>query len=204
MPVEQLATADEVTAIWSGFAKIPAPAQQALINTSSKKIIGFVRRPGFAPVMRDELYDGTNTSTLWLKMRPIITINQITVNGEVIDNSDGLAWTVNTKTGQLVRGHTLGLIPNQGDPRFHRWWPRGTQNIEVQYWAGFAAVPDDVKMAIAFYCQFLRAQLAAPGVFISESIGDYSYTIDRAATKFGIPISVLDLILEYVQDDGPL
>lgn len=203
MAVEQLATVDEVTAIWSGFANIPSPAQQSLINTASQKILNFLRRPGIAPATQNELKDGTNTSILWLDMRPVISITTVTVNGEVVDNGDGLAWVVDTKQGKLVRGSSLVLVSGFGDPRFQRWWPKGTQNILVQYQAGFTDT-DAIKMGVAFYCQFLRNRLSASGVFSSESLGDYSYTLNATATKWGIPSNVLDLILDYVQDDGPL
>ena len=200
---EQLASIAEVTSVWAPFASLSAGEQQSLIDVSSQKILNFCRR-GFIQENVTELHDGKNSAVLWLKRRPVISINQITVNGDVIDNTSGLEWTLNKNSGKLVRGNAQTSTPGFGDARFMRWWPVGTQNILVQYWAGYADVPDPIKRAVAFYCQYLRAQLSATGVFSSESIGDYSYTLNTLQSKFGIPTSVIDLIMDYVQDDGPI
>lgn len=205
MADEQLCGVDDVVNLpWPAFANLPESRQQSLINVASQQIINYCRRPGFTQTSELELHDGKNTAVLWLRKRPVVGITQIIINGEVLDNSDGNAWRVNLKTGKLVRGNSWLVTPGYGHPRFGIWWPVGTQNIEVDYWAGFAAVPDPVIEATAFMAHYIYNRARVTSIYQSESLGDYSYTINSTLPKTIVPDYVADLLAPYVQDDGPL
>ena len=200
---EELVTAAEVLDAWPAFGKLSATQQQSLIDTASQKILNFCRR-GFASTMLDEFHDGKNQSVIWLKQRPVISINNINVNTYALDNSDGTAWSFVAKTGRLTRGNFASIATGFGDSRFHLWWPTGVQNIEVQYWAGYAAVPDPIIRGTIAEIRYLYERLKVSGIFSAESIGDYSYSLAAVSTKWGLPDQVIDMVMDYVQDDGPM
>lgn len=56
-------------------------------------------------------------------------------------------------------------------------WPRGIANIKVQFTAGYAAVPQDLKLALCQFASQIRAARDKGMVTASETLGDYSYQL---------------------------
>lgn len=182
---------------WPNFGQVTASAQTRLINAASKRIDHVCRRPlGFGQQMVTETISSKNRQSLWLKTRPVITVASITVNGTALDNTYNDAWTFNPDTGKLVRGDGMD------DTRFTPWFPAGEQNIVVQYWAGYSPIPDEIVTAAAFYVKYLYEQGKVSGVYSSESIGDYSYSLRETALASTVPPHILALLADYVQDDA--
>jgi hypothetical protein len=200
MPVQPLCQPQDIIDAWPAFGRLPSTRQASLIRTASQKIVNFCRGTDFFPTYHDEFHDGTNGSTIWVYHKPITNVIAILINGNPIDNTglDSPAWTVYPKEGKIVRGPSVGVA------RFNCWFPMGTRNLEVQYYAGFASVPDPIIQATVFMCKYLQDQLKASGIFASESLGDYSYTLNAVAGAMTVPAHVADLCAEYVMDDGPL
>ena len=198
---ELLCTAQDVIDAWPAFANLPPTRQTSLLNTASQIILNFCRRDGFSQVLRDEFQDGRNSSILFVNYRPIIAVTGININGEALDNSDPNtpAWTVFPLSGKIVRGPTVGVS------RFQWWFPSGTRNIEVLYSGGYPSVPDPIVQATVFEVLYLQQQARNTGIYTSESIGDYSYTLNPTfGSTMTVPAHVADLCANYVQDDGPL
>lgn len=194
---EQLCTVTDVLNAWPAFAKVNPTEQAKLCDTASGKILKFCRRAGFIQETMNEFIDGNNLTRVWLSRRPVINVFQITINGELVDNPNNDAWGFNAKTGELWRH--LGYH----DVRFGRWFPKGRQNIQVGYFAGFGEIPSDINRAAIFYVKYLREQIKASGVYSSESIGDYSYNLNAKALGLaGLPDHVQALCLDYVADDA--
>ncbi len=199
MADELLCQPSDVIVAFPKFGKLPDPEQTALIACASQKILNFCRRPGFLQASVTEVHNGRNCTTLYLRRRPVISVQSIVINGEApLDNSDGNAWAFDGAMGKLFRGS------GRDDPRFGWWFPQGFQNITVQYWAGYAAIPDPVVRATIFLVQYLYEINRVSFVFKTESIGDYSYELNQAAMFMTLPEVCADLLAEYVQDDGPL
>lgn len=105
--------------------------------------------------------------------------------------------------GQDVLNRTVDLYyPDQGDIEYRvdeergeivivnaPWWgwcgdewcdgpptPRGRQRVLVDYTAGYATVPDDIKQATLEVAAQLNASAGQDLSLQSESLGDYSYT----------------------------
>lgn len=200
MPAQPLCQPQDILDAWPAFANLSPTRQASLIRTASQKIANFCRGTDFFPTYHDEFHDGANGSTIWLYHKPITNVIAILINGNPLDNSglDSPAWTVYPDEGKIVRGPSVGVA------RFNWWFPQGTRNLEVQYYAGFASVPDPIVQATVFMVKYLQDQLKVSGIYASESIGDYSYNLNTAAGAMTVPAHVADLCADYVQDDGPL
>jgi hypothetical protein len=203
MPDQVLCTVAQVTSTWPQFANLAPAYQTMLINSSSQAVINHCNQT-FDQQSLAELKNGNNTGILWLNKRPVIQINLITIfNGSlVLDNSSGQDWVFYPKSGKLVRGTGLH------DERFSWFWPKGNRNIEIDYVAGWSAIPDNVIMAACMFCRGLYNRINNPGIFQSESIGDYSYTIapvvaQGGLSSMGIPTYIADLLAPYVTDISP-
>ncbi len=196
MADELLCTAQNVSDAWAAFGSLPVGEQTQLIATASQHIINFCRRPFFAQHMETEYLDGKNQSHLWLSLKPVISVAAVSINGEPLDNTAGDAWTFVPGTGKLLRG------TGKQDDRFARSWPSGTGNIAVTYWAGFATVPDPVVRAAIMTVRWIYEQGKRPGIYASESIGDYSYSLNQTFLKMPLPDYIAGLLANYVQDDA--
>jgi len=108
----------------------------------------------------DETYDGSGTQTLMLRNRPIKSVTSLLVNGVQIASSPGYptqGFVINgSKKAISLRGGILGF----GNQLWSSWqsgpyhafaggkgFPRGIQNISVQYSAGYNDTPADIVQA---------------------------------------------------------
>lgn len=190
---ETYATPADVASAWPAFAKLPDVEQSALIAAACASIRAFCRR-SFTQQTYVETHSGRNRSRLWLNVRPVVQVAAAVVNGEALDNSRGDAWTFKPASGELVRGD--GLC----DPRFAAWFPTGTGNVVVTYSGGYDPIPDDVKRAAILTVQTIQAAGKLSGAYKSESIGDYSYTLNDALRN-PIPPTAAFLLSRYIQDE---
>lgn len=109
-----------------------------------------------------EWYDGSGTTRLFLRNRPIVSIVGITINGFAVPLStgfavagyvvDGSAKSISLRQGLLGWGGSWGLTAWQAGSyrsfgRGPRFW-QGNQNINVQYNAGFNTTPFDLELAV--------------------------------------------------------
>lgn len=105
--------------------------------------------PFVQPVSYDEFYDGSGTDSLQLRNWPITAVASLNVNGRTIPASSGIGHF-----GYVVDGDGKFLSMRSGGWNYQRGggcssgFPDGAQNVEVQYTAGFAAVPFDLEMAV--------------------------------------------------------
>lgn len=193
MTPETYVTPDQVAAAWPAFAKIPTAEQTDLIAAASAAIQARVRRT-LGMQTHVEVHSGRNRPRIWLRVRPVVAVSQVTVDGDPLDDSQGTAWTFVAETGELVRGDGLG------DSRFAPWFPAGVGNVVVTYAAGYDPIPADVRRATILTVQALHAASALSGAYKSESIGDYSYTLNDGLVD-AVPPVAARLVSRYVQDE---
>jgi hypothetical protein len=196
MADELLCQISDVIDVWPKFAALPATRQASLVSRASQKVLDHCRR-GFIQQAVTEAHDGKNSPRLWLRRVPVITVSAVTVNGEAIDNSQGDGWTFKPRTGELVRGDGIDAT------RFAQWFPSGCQNVVVQYWGGYAAVPGPVLEATCWAAKWMSDRGKISGIFQSESIGDYSYSLaDPKGMPLALPDEICALLAEYVLDEA--
>ena len=195
MATGDLVTPPEVLARWPGFSKYPADVQAALISDCSSLIqneLGIV----FALNQYTELLDGKNYPRIWVTNKPVVAVTSVKINGAILNDPDGVEWTLDPLRGELLRG--VGHF----DPRFANWWPAGRRNIEIVYMAGYDPIPDDVKRATVITMQSYGAMMSmnSGGLMKSESIGDYSYTLADLPAFNNIPSSAMAILGNYQPD----
>lgn len=198
MATELLAQPADILAAWPAYGALPALQQASLLASASQKILNTTRAWGFFNKTVTQSLNGNGLSRLWLAFKPIITISTVTMDGVLLDNTSGYAYSFTPRTGELIRG------TGRQDLRFAYRWPHGRQNIVVQYWAGYYAVPDPVVMATVWTVRWLYDQTQQSGIYSSERIGDYSYTLNAAALSLTLPTHIMALLVDYVVDDGPV
>lgn len=124
---------------------------QAAITAAS---LDFLRRTGYGlasgsvpaqspfvqAVQYSETYNGNGNDTLFLRNRPVISIQSLAINGLAVQASSG-----SPNAGYMIggNGNSVVLIPSgPGFPAFPQFgtglrFARGTQNIAITYTAGF-------------------------------------------------------------------
>ena len=137
-----------------------------------------------------ELIDGERTETLILTQKPIISVTSLVINGETIGSDN---YYIYNESGMLKR-QDVGIYDVGYTHSFRRGllFPRGQQNIEVQYVAGYDDVPYDLQKAV---WSMVNTQLESKNYegLESYSIGDESIKW-RAS---GLPAEVQQTIMRY-------
>lgn len=144
--------------------------------------------PFVTPQNYDEIYDGNGNDRLPLNNWPVTAITSVNDTGVPIPQSTSMnqpGWVIDQSHKFLVlRG---GGFTNLTDPRrvagrFFRGrvgFTLGTQNVEVVYSAGFAAVPQDLEMVARKVCglNYKRRQwIGQRSQAMAAGAGTVSYT----------------------------
>lgn len=184
-----LITTSELTAAVPSLTGRADLAQ--LVTAASLAVERYCGRT-FAQATLTETHNGRNRSRLWLKRRPVVSVASVTINGTALDNTTSDAWTFQPETGELRRGNGHDAEP------FAPWFPWGLQNIVVTYTGGYSPIPADVKQATILWARHLADATKASGLYQSEAIGDYSYTLASLDAQAGPPVA-LALLAPYVE-----
>jgi hypothetical protein len=107
--------------------------------------------PFVIPTVYDEFYDGNGNNELPLRNWPITAVAAVTDGGAKIQASASTTspgYVVDQSKKFLVLRYGGSLYSQRGRYGSYcgRGWSLGTQNIEVQYTAGFSGVPFDLEM----------------------------------------------------------
>lgn len=90
--------------------------------------------------------------------------------------------------GPSTTNRSYGLSPAARMANFG--WPIGDGNIKVIYTAGYATIPDDFKIAVAYQARWLQKVGTSAGVIMqSETLGQNSYTLGDINTPAGMKIT---------------
>jgi hypothetical protein len=184
-----LVTQQEVTDAWAAFASLPAARKAQLITAASRAVERYCDRTFASGTVTDTI-DGDNSPRVFLSRPPITSITSVTVNGSALDNTYGDAWSFNPDTGELLRGD------GKDDPRFATWFPRGFRNVVVVFVGGYSSIPEDVKEATIETVKHMHDLAKKTGVYQSEAIGDYSYTL-ADPTRLALPPLAQMLLSSY-------
>jgi hypothetical protein len=114
----------------------------ALIAGISQAIKTYCRRD-LVSTSYVELYDGTAATWLALRRFPIITLNSV-----VLDANSSAPTTLTSDSFEV--SPLTGLITFKQDaPVAASCFPRGSNNIQIDYTSGFDPIPDDLQLASA-------------------------------------------------------
>jgi hypothetical protein len=117
--------------------------------------------PFVTPQTYDEFYDGNGNDRLPLYNWPIVSVSSVKIWDVVIPQATGTqtpGWTIDqTKKFLVLRGAPLALSRGFYTGGYRAgWnaagWSLGTQNVEVGYSAGFAAIPFDLEFMCRKVC----------------------------------------------------
>jgi hypothetical protein len=130
-----------------------------------------------------EIHSGRYGKKIRLRQRPVRSVTSVVVDDEVID-----------PTNYSVRGHVVTLIDGS------LWW-KGNDNVEITYdhgWDLSEASDDNVPTDIRYVALSIARRIwndlgadTAAGAIVSETIGDYSYTLSEAALSAVATVSAL-------------
>ncbi|MDG3003243.1 hypothetical protein [Paludisphaera mucosa] len=155
---------------WPGLATGRDPIeQQAIVDDANAAVRDFVDRD-LLMAERTEVLSGRGTARLWLSVKPVLSVDAVSLWGSPIDGGPGEGWDFDPDSGCLVRGRRLSAV------RFGPKWPAGFRNVSVRYTAGYDAVPGAVRRATILAARALHAMAESAGPYKSESLGDWSYT----------------------------
>jgi hypothetical protein len=185
-----LVTSGEVTSLVAGLAS--HPGLSLLISAASAAIEKRLNRT-LASGTVTETYSGAGLGRIWLRRLPVSAVTAVSINGSALDNTNSDAWGFNSSTGELWRG--LG----HDNVRYAAVFPRGSQNVTVTYTGGYATIPADLKVACIALIQHMANGAKYTGIFKSEELGDYAYTLADAAL-LELPPLTLQLLSPYVID----
>lgn len=111
---------------------------------------------------------------------PVTTVTSVTDDGALKDPDD-YVWTAD------------GFIVLLADAEFSNV----ENGVVVVYVAGYAAIPEDLQLAVAQLVDYWR-RMSGRGGLRSERIGDdYTYTRDSESLKDGLPAEVRSTLKNY-------
>lgn len=136
----------------------------------------------------DQEYDGQGDYMLMLRNFPVTAVSAVKLvcyTTTVTLDSTGYAWD---SRGKLWRENGPSGHAYTDDSPTGAWseggWPRGHKNVKATYTAGYATIPDDLKL-IQF--EMVDSALASAGrdpSMQSESIDSYSYSLRSSVDKW--------------------
>lgn len=166
------------------------PALAGLITSASVAVENYCRRTLGYSASVVECINGAGIGRVWLSRLPVASITSIELGGSAVDVSN---WTFNPETGELIWG--VGTT----DYRFAGRIPRGRRNLKVTYAGGYQTIPAPVVEATVQTVQLLADASKVSGVYQSEELGDYKYTLANRSDS-GLPGVAMALLAPYVLD----
>lgn len=146
-----------------------------------------------------ELYDGPGQATLCLRNYPVISVTEVLVEGEEIEEREDT-----TDTDGYFLEANAGILVYDG------LWNRGRGIIEITYKAGYSDTtstaedphipyPQDLRYAHYSLCSYYRNMKGKTGI-ISENLGSYSYRLANSISDMGGELTIPDIIIKNILD----
>lgn len=153
------------------------------ISAASEMVRGYLNQ--HVSLVEDDVVTlaGTGTRALILPELPVVAINSVTVNGELL-----VAGDYRESRGVLWR-----LTSNElGDDGVHivSTWTTGYE-VVVDYDHGFAVVPADIQMVTARLAVAIGADAASTPGMRQETIQDYSYVRGDSSSSSAAELAVI-------------
>lgn len=130
--------------------------------------------------------------SLVLARRPVVSVTSVTQTESLLSDTE---YTLDAAAGILYRSNAAGYyytMPNGP----YGWWPCG--NTVVEYTAGYATVPDDLKYAAI---KFVQAELTTgsrdPNLkrLRIEGVSEREWWVSDKPATTSVPPEVMDILL---------
>lgn len=162
---------------------------QIYVDSANAFIINYLNRDIEETAYTDEVYDGPGTPALVLRQYPLISVEEVLVNGEAETESTDVTDT----EGYYIKSYDNGILYNRA------FWDRGRGIIQVSYTAGYTTIPGDLKHASLAVAGYFRNMGNKTGVR-SESLGSYSYSIANELAAMGSDLTIPDVVVKNILD----
>lgn len=178
-----MAISPQVTYMYPQLANLAPGPLQALANAAETYLVQALGRE-ISPGTKTQTFTGKNQTYLWLTATPVSAVTSVVCNNNAQDLTS-LHWD---SEGRLTR-------QNNGFWNQLLGWDPGIANIVVTYTSdGLDQNTQD--MLIGAVMTWMLDMQNKSSVVSSESIGDYSYTLNTAFMK-GLPPYISTLIQPY-------
>ena len=178
-----MAISPQVTYMYPQLANLAPGPLQALANAAETYLVQALGRE-ISPGTKTQTFTGKNQTYLWLTATPVSAVTSVVCNDNAQDVT-ALHWD---SEGRLTR-------QNKGFWNQLLGWDPGISNIVVTYTSeGLDQNTQD--MLIGAVTTWMLDMQNKSSVVSSESIGDYSYTLNTAFMK-GLPPYISTLIQPY-------
>lgn len=171
-----LTTLDAVKAELKITSTIADAELQQYITSWSLAVLNKTGIKSFSqPVLMTETRDGNGNYQMFTRMQPIINVVSVSVSGVAVGQAG--AWP---SSGYYVSDDLRSIkLRNAQFPISYNYYPnyttpaggfqRGQGNVQLQYWAGYANVPDDLeiasrRMVAIYYGRKQTRDLASTGI----------------------------------------
>lgn len=188
-----LASVDDVAArLGRDVSETEAIRLAPLLADASAQIRRYCRRDFLMHTAETQILHG-HDSEIWLPGRPALSVQAVVAVGGGMGLPDvPIPWYTfdGIDTIRIDPGHGIINLPEI-------WWTSDLYpgTFKVTYTFGYQDIPDDVNMVCANAAlSVLTAPTAAAGV-IGESIGPYSYRLERGGGGVSVALSAADLAL---------
>lgn len=174
-----------------------------LVNSISTLAETYMNRKILSRSYTNEDYDGTGTDTLQLKNYPIISVESLY---DDIDRNFTAAHLISSgniiiyaEEGKIKRkGVVLSIDENTGKIFRTASFSRSRKNVRVNYTAGYAATPDDIKLVVLeeivwHYDRIIKKNLGVMGVSamgenVSVFVGKLLETTEMILSAYRKPL----------------
>jgi hypothetical protein len=161
-----------------------------LLADASAQVRRYCRRDFLMHTAETQILYG-HDSEIWLPGRPVVSVQSV-----VLDGGGTFLPDIPVPWFTFDGVQTIRLSPGAGIINLPEAWADSDSypgTYKVTYTWGDAEVPDDVVMVAANAAlSVLTAPTAAAGV-VSESIGPYSYRLERGGGGVAVALSQADL-----------
>lgn len=175
-------------------ARVPSLANHAalaaLVTSASAAVENHCRRTFGYSASVVEYLNGNGWGRVWLSRLPVASITSIELAGSSLDVA---SFGFNPDTGELI------WATGSTDYRHVTPFPRGRRNVKVTYAGGYQTIPGPVVEAVVQTVKQLADAARVSGVYQSEELGDYKYTLG-AGTVYSLPPLAAQLLAPYVLD----
>lgn len=159
---------------------------RAMIGGASRAIENFCKRSfGELQTITGEVHDGDGSSILRPKQTPIVSVEALSVSGVAVEAAEY----------KIYREHIAFDAGQEYEPRLRtaqRQFPAGTQNVSIDYTAGFAEIPADLADACAQQVIYLMNTLGKTGIDSeTNSAGQLSTSYQQKPLAPQVQLAVL-------------
>jgi len=163
-----------------------------LINIVSDFVAKYTKRTLKKVTYTAKTIDGHGSYYMYLDQYPIVSITSLQ-RWDTIANVVAATYVVNTD---------YLFDTDKGWIYLREGWATGTQNYHITYDGGFTALPSDLVYAAASMCFWIDQQKKRVGIK-SETMGDYSYQLDKGNGQFAmfmgspVPSEIMFVLDQY-------